>query len=107
MVDRQRASSLLVQIEVQLKLLQLWQLDHPSVEALASREPFCCDTLKFEQWLQFVLIPRMGALIAGDHALPTAIAVAPMAEESFKDLGGNATELINLIRAFDQLLSGV
>lgn len=77
------------------------------MQALASREPFCCDTLSFEQWLQFILIPRMGALIAGNHPLPSNIAVAPMAEEAFKPLGNTAHVLIECIAQFDALLGGV
>ena len=106
MVNLQQASKLLALMELELKGLNLWQDTPPSVEALSSREPFCCDTLSFEQWLQFVLIPRMGALIAGNHPLPTNIAVAPMAGEAFKPLGDKAHGLITYIAQFDALLSG-
>lgn len=106
MVDLVKASRLLTLMESELKALNLWQVAPPSVEALASVQPFCCDTLAFEQWLQFVLIPRMGALIAGHHPLPSNIAVAPMAQEAFKPLGGNASNLISAIAQFDALLSG-
>ena len=106
MVDLVKANKLLALMESQLKGLDLWQTTPPSVEALASVQPFCCDTLAFEQWLQFVLIPRMGALIAGNHPLPTNIAVAPMAQEAFKPFGSRASDLISAIAQFDALLSG-
>ena len=106
MVNLQQANRLLALMESELKALNLWQSQPPSVEALASRQPFCCDTLAFEQWLQFILIPRMGALIAGGHALPSNIAVAPMAEEAFKPLGNKASALISCITQFDALLGG-
>ena len=105
-VERHQAYELLVQMEGQLKALNLWQQRYPALEALASREPFCADTLSFEQWLQFVLIPRMSALLAGGHDLPTTIAVAPMAEQALAPLGPAADDLIATIGAFDALLSG-
>ncbi|NQZ12101.1 MAG: YqcC family protein [Algicola sp.] len=92
-------------IETQLKQLSLWQQDYPSAQALSSQQPFCCDTLKFEQWLQFILIPRMNVLIDGDHPLPGEIAITPMAQEAFNTLGIKANVLINTIDDFDKLLS--
>jgi uncharacterized protein YqcC (DUF446 family) len=104
-IKQQSAKLLLQAIENQLKQLSLWQVDYPSAQALSSQQPFCCDTLKFEQWLQFILIPRMNALIGGDHPLPGEIAITPMAEESFKSCGIKANVLINTINDFDKLLS--
>ncbi len=102
----QAAQALLGQIETRLKTLHLWQSGYPSAQALASQAPFCCDTLDFGQWLQFILIPRMQALIDGQQPLPDKIAIAPMAEESFKHLGKAAVELIATLGEFDKLLSG-
>lgn len=106
MIKRQSAQQLLSAIEAQLKQQSLWQLDYPTIEALSSRLPFCCDTLTFAQWLQFILIPRMSALLEGEHPLPSEIAIAPMAQEAFKDMGIDANQLIDAIEQFDALLSG-
>ncbi|MFT5164748.1 MAG: hypothetical protein ACI9FJ_003357 [Alteromonadaceae bacterium] len=97
---------LLSDIQTQLELLGLWQSHRPTARALASELPFCCDTLDFHQWLQFILIPRMTALIDGRLPLPDKIAIAPMAEEAFKVTGASALSLIQTIRHFDRLLSG-
>ncbi len=105
MIKQQSARLLLQAIENQLQQLSLWQGDYPSARALSSKEPFCCDTLKFEQWLQFILIPRMNALIDGDHPLPSEIAITPMAEEAFKSCGIKGNVLIHTINDFDKLLS--
>ena len=51
-------------IEQQLQQLALWQGQAPSDAALASRLPFCVDTLEFHEWLQFVLLVRFRALLA-------------------------------------------
>ena len=105
MVDRNQAMTLLNHIEAELKQLSLWQADIPSIEALSSEQPFCCDTLRFEQWLQFILIPRMSALLEGGYALPTKIAVAPMAEQAFAATLNKTRTLVALILQFDELLS--
>jgi uncharacterized protein YqcC (DUF446 family) len=106
-IKHQSAVILLKAIETELKQLSLWQLSYPSAAALSSQQPFCCDTLSFEQWLQFIMLPRMQALIDGNHPLPTKIAIAPMAQESFKGLGLKANPLINTISDFDSLLSSL
>ncbi|AOT09480.1 YqcC family protein [Pseudoalteromonas luteoviolacea] len=70
-------------LEVQLKQSQLWQAEPVDEQALASVQPFCCDTLRFEQWLQFVFIPKIRAMIEMGVPLPTNIAIAPMCDVAF------------------------
>ena len=53
----------LLLIERELRVLGWWQEQAPSAEALASQEPFCVDTLTFEQWLQWIFLPRMKQLL--------------------------------------------
>lgn len=54
-------------IEALLRQHQLWQETAPQPEAFASTQPFCLDTLAPFEWLQWVLIPRMHALLDGGH----------------------------------------
>ena len=96
---------LLNELEAELKRLALWQEGPVDPALLESQAPFCCDTLRFEQWLQFVLLPRMRALLEANQPLPTAIALCPMAEESLDhrlDIG----RLINVLADIDETLSG-
>ena len=44
-------AEVLIDIEAQLRQLNLWQRVAPPEEALASTEPFCVDTLSLPQWL--------------------------------------------------------
>jgi dTDP-4-dehydrorhamnose 3,5-epimerase len=99
-------SVLLTKLEQELKAVGLWSTEQPSSQALASTQPFCCDTLSFEQWLQFIFIPRISQMLAARQQLPSAIAITPMGEEAFKSLGDKAANLINTLGAVDQLLSG-
>lgn len=73
----------LIDIEADLRQLRLWQSKPPDQAALASSQPFCFDTLTFPQWLQFVFIPRMYALLDSGENLPESCGIAPMAEEYF------------------------
>ncbi|RZM81661.1 hypothetical protein C3B51_07950 [Pseudoalteromonas rubra] len=74
---------LLDELERTLREAELWQTEPVPAQALLSVQPFCCDTLRFEQWLQFVFVVKMRALIHSGAALPANMAIAPMAEVSF------------------------
>jgi uncharacterized protein YqcC (DUF446 family) len=102
----QQTQAILQAIEAELRRLQLWTELPPSAAALASQAPFCCDTMPLQQWLQYVLLPRMQALIDARLPLPTQISICPIAEEAFTDLGATAWPLINRIADLDELLSG-
>ena len=47
-------AELLIDIEAQLRQLGQWDKVPPDADALASEQPFCVDTLRLPQWLQFV-----------------------------------------------------
>ncbi|MCC5852155.1 MAG: YqcC family protein [Alkalimonas sp.] len=91
----------LTEIKTELIALELWSSLPPSPEALASTAPFCCDTLPFEQWLQFVLLPRMQALLDGGHPLPTKVSILPMAEVAFADYSQDMRLLMYWLGRFD------
>lgn len=105
LIHQQLAKSL-TNLRQELKTNKLWQLQSPSAEALASTAPFCYDTLSFAQWLQFIFIERMQAMIANEMPLPTAISLCPMAEEAFKQHDASIVKLINTLADIDELLSG-
>ena len=98
-------ASLLIDIEAQLRQLNLWQVERPSATALSSDEPFCIDTLSFPQWLQFVFLERMHELLALKRPLPESCSVAPMASEYFNASGLSVSVLIGAIEQLDKALS--
>ncbi|MDZ7868467.1 MAG: YqcC family protein [Rheinheimera sp.] len=102
----QQTQVLLQAIQAELCRLQLWTELPPSAAALASQAPFCCDTMPLQQWLQYVLLPRMQALIDAQLPLPAQISICPIAEEAFAAHGAMAWPLINRIADLDELLSG-
>jgi uncharacterized protein YqcC (DUF446 family) len=92
-------------LEAELRRMDLWELSPPSQQMLASTEPFCFDTLALSQWLQWLLIPRMRQIFAGDGSLPTRSAIHPLAEDCFGHLDDPST-LLMLIERFDRLIGG-
>ena len=101
-----RLSSLLIDLEAELRQLSLWQSEAPSIEALASSEPFCIDTMNFSQWLQFVFLDRMARLIERRQTLPDSCSIAPMWEEYVKGLELNTGKIMTILKDIDRLLSG-
>lgn len=96
--------SLLIELEQHLKLLNLWQADYPSAEAMAYQEPFAIDTMPFENWLQFVLIPRFSEMLQSGSALPPSCHTAEMAEVVWAD-DAERLHVIGLLRQLDQFIN--
>ncbi len=92
--------NLLSETEACLKQLELWSDKVPSDKVLASTEPFALDTLAPEQWLQWVFIPKMRAVIKRQQ-VPKEFSLSPYFEEVWKG-DTEKSELIRLIRAIDQ-----
>ena len=85
--------------------MQLWDQQAPSAQALASTEPFAIDRLSFNQWLQFIFLPRMAGIAEAASALPENCSVAPMAEEFCKAEQVDGVSLIRHLAAIDALIS--
>ena len=73
----------LQQLEAEMRAASLWGSQPPSPEALSSTMPFMYDTLQVEQWLQWVFVPRMHALLDAQGALPSSCSVQPLAEHEW------------------------
>ncbi|AWL12619.1 dTDP-4-dehydrorhamnose 3,5-epimerase [Saliniradius amylolyticus] len=76
---------LLQELEAAMRSRGLWSQTPPGAEALSSQAPFACDTLTFEQWLQFIFVPKLTALIEANEPLPGAMKILPMAQQSWRD----------------------
>ncbi|MCO7260662.1 YqcC family protein [Dickeya zeae] len=90
-------------IERALKASPLWQPSAPDEAAFASQEPFCIDTMAAEQWLQWVFLPRMHALLDGNAPLPTRLAILPYFEVAFDGRADEVGELLTQLRVLDAL----
>ena len=72
-------------LQIAMRLHSLWEETAPSAEALANTDPFCVSTLTATQWLQWIFIPRMNALLEANADLPRNFAITPYLEEALKD----------------------
>ncbi|MFZ5756393.1 MAG: YqcC family protein [Pseudomonadota bacterium] len=97
--------SVLVSIEQELRRLDAWEGIPPAPERLASEVPFCHDTLEFTQWLQWIFIPRLRAVLEGGHALPSACAIAPIAEDALTLIDGETGPLFDHLLRIDRLIT--
>ncbi len=98
---------LLHQLEAALHAADLWDAAVPSQQALASTMPFMVDTLLIEQWLQWVLLPRLHALLDAQAPLPTACSVHPLAEHEWGQRcpGPASAAVLEALLAIDAHLS--
>lgn len=98
----------LVRLEAAMRAAGLWRQEEPDEAALASREPFCVDTLTMPQWLRFILVARLRVLIDQRLPLPTGSQIAPAAEVYLKGYSnGERLPVIGVLREIDTLLGGV
>lgn len=102
---RDRLSQLLQTLENELRLQGRWDGAAPSPSALRSTQPFAVDTLTFDQWLQWILLPKMNDLLLHQLPLPDNCAIHPMAEEVYDQEDPGAERLITIIAKIDTLLT--
>jgi uncharacterized protein YqcC (DUF446 family) len=101
---RDELSLLLQTLESELRGQGRWNDHPPSPVALHSTEPFAVDTLDFDQWLQWILLPKMNQLLLRQLPLPSTCAIQPMAEEVYRDDAGGA-RITQILGEIDALLT--
>lgn len=98
-------ADLILAIEAEMRRLQLWESQQPPVEALASLMPFCHDTLRFEQWLQWVFLPKMKQVLESEEDFPASSDITPLAEFRLQQLPQQTDHLLALIEQFDNFIN--
>ncbi len=94
---------LLDELEEILRMEGYWSDQAPEPSALASSEPFCIDTLSCTQWLQWIYIPRLQAMIAQSLPLPTRVQVQAYVEQAL--VGLDANRLIDVVGRLDSSMT--
>lgn len=97
----------LLALEQELRQQGLWTAQPPSPAALTSHEPFCIDTLPFENWLQWIFIPRMAQIVERGGILPAGCNIQPMGEEAFAHLGRRSHGLVSILGRIDRAAQGL
>ncbi|MBV6288729.1 YqcC family protein [Pseudomonas aegrilactucae] len=95
----------LLLIEHALREQGWWSQEAPSPEALASVTPFAVDVMSFDQWLQWIFLPKMTEILEKGLPLPSASGILVMAETVYVGRPQESRELRRLLAEFDQLIS--
>jgi uncharacterized protein YqcC (DUF446 family) len=103
---REALAVVIDRIEATLRDADRWDDEPPAHDLLETGQPFCYDTLTFEQWVQWQMIPRMRRILDNHEALPESSAILPYAEECARSTGAQGEELLRLIERFDELITG-
>jgi uncharacterized protein YqcC (DUF446 family) len=98
------ASAKANEIEVELKLLRRWTMTPLPAEKFENMGAFGCNTMSFEQWLQFVLIPRVRAIILEKDTFPQGSMLGPYAIRVF-DGDLEASHLHDLLYELDEIVN--
>ena len=96
-------TKLLNLLEKRLIETNLWQVNQPEITAFNSSTPFCVDTMNLEQWLRYVFLPRMRALIDAGTALPTRCAITEQIDMVLTT--NEKAHIIEVTLAIDQFLT--
>lgn len=99
-----RIADVLLEVEALLRISGKWDAYRPSTDALLSSEPFCIDTLSFEQWLQWVFLPRMKQILEYKKPLPAKSGIFVYAQQQLRKQQLPAGKLLSLIKRFDDLI---
>ncbi|KEA63203.1 hypothetical protein ADIMK_2727 [Marinobacterium lacunae] len=105
MTPAQQILPILMDIEREMRALELWSESMPDAEALMSQQPFCIDTLDFHEWVQWLLLPRLQHIVLEQLPLPESCSVAPMAEEAFKQISDDTGCLLQLLEELDRAVT--
>ncbi|MDH3979669.1 MAG: YqcC family protein [Gammaproteobacteria bacterium] len=100
-----RIADVLLEVEATLRTHGMWDQDRPPADALGSEQPFCIDTLRFEQWLQWVFLPRMKEILEDSRPLPVKSGILIYAQEYLRKDAPPTTGLLELIKRFDDLIA--
>ncbi|MCI6938097.1 MAG: YqcC family protein [Succinatimonas hippei] len=97
----------LKEIELVMRKLNIWSdgKNRPDDRAFLSQSPFFLDTMNFEQWLEFVFVPRFYSLIESGSKLPENVVIHTYAQEFYRGRWQEYKELIQILMKFDKLFA--
>jgi len=101
--DYAAVTAKLDEIEAEMRSIGMWQDQPLPPEQYAYTRAFAGDTMAFDQWLQFVLIPRAREIVATRGAFPPFSEVAAQAAREFDTHPLDTSHLQTLLYEFDRL----
>lgn len=101
--QREQLRAKLAGIVDEMKRIGLWQSEPLAPEAFEFTNAFAQDTMAYSQWLQFVFVPRVIAVLDAQSPLPESSSVGAQAVREF-DGQFEASELVRLLAEFDAVI---
>lgn len=96
----------LLNLEKVMHEVNVWDMPQPSAQALASQQPFCIDTMAFDQWLRFVMIEKFKPMLAQGATLPDSSNIAPMADSFYNGHNDSVkTAIVDALEIIDVCLN--
>lgn len=102
--ERQYIRTLLQDLRAELQAQDLWAHLPPEPQAFESTEPFSIDTMSLENWLQYIFIARVEAILDQGTTLPETCAVEPYAQKQFA-ARLHSHELLRIIGKLDIMIT--
>ena len=101
----QQAETITNKIEAELKALKRWDSEPLPQQKYENMGAFGSNTMAFEQWLQFILIPRIREIVKENGGFPAGSMLVAYAIRIF---GGdpNSSQLHGLLYELDKLVNG-
>ncbi|MCA1768629.1 MAG: YqcC family protein [Halomonas sp.] len=99
MSAHQELAAALRELEAAMRATDQWRMARPEPTAFKSSLPFCTDTMDLPQWLRFVFIVRLEALVEAGAPMPAKCDVTPAVEAWLAQSGAGGVERLMLIQA--------
>jgi len=103
--QKSHVADLMLQLECELRTHGLWVNELPTTQQMMSAEPFACDVMPLQQWLQWIFLPRMKSIVESAADLPHACNISVYAEDTIAKLDTDVTTITALIKQIDEALS--
>ena len=100
MSDYKELEAILAEMETELSKLGLWDVPEPEARAFESKNPFFLDTMELHEWLRYVLIKKLRALMAASGTLPDKAEIFPYAYEYYNE---DRSRYLGLLRSIHRL----
>lgn len=106
MIDRNEVRARLDAVVAAMRSNGVWDVERPADDAFVDMGAFGTRTMAFEQWLRWVFVPNVEALIASDGPWPDGSSVAAQAAREHGWGGGDAVgALVEPLAQFDRLFT--
>ncbi len=96
------------ELESTMKASALWRMERPAPKAFDSAQPFCIDTMSLPQWLRFVFIARLEALVEARAPMPASCDVAPAVDAYLIQEGAKTSQRVlmgKVVERIDRLVT--